>query len=30
MEEERRAAVPVLRTLESESELESMIGGSEV
>ena len=30
MEEERKAAVPVLRTLESEWELESMIGGSEV
>jgi hypothetical protein len=28
--EERRAARSVLRTLESESELEAMIGGSEV
>jgi hypothetical protein len=30
VEEERNAAVPLLRTLESESESESMIGGSEV
>jgi hypothetical protein len=30
VEKERNAAVPLLRTLESESESESMIGGSEV
>ena len=30
MEKERNAAVPLLRTLQSESESESMIGGSEV
>jgi hypothetical protein len=30
VEEEQKAAVPVLRTLESEMELESVIGSSEV